>query len=810
MNHTGHEGHKGRTGAGYGMALRDAAASLVGSRWALPAALLVAFALRVYRLGDSNIWWDEGLAIWAVRKSFWGTTLWTAQDVHPPLYFWHLWPWVRLVGESEFAARFISVIWGVLTVAVVYALGKRLGGRRVGLVSALFLALARFHIWWSQEMRMYILATLAATVTLYAAVRWFEAERAHPNLRWLLGYVLGATAGLYTLYMAGLAPLVANLYALVALARTPRPRRWRTLGLWSAAQVSVLLLLVPWLALALPRMNTWSVAQPFSFRQLLSLYSILLTIGVSTDVQRYLLYALPFGLTLLAGLATLAWPRRRPEPGLPGAQAALLLTAAVASLPALVFILTRPRSLFYTPRVEARYLVLFAPAFAVFLAWSVVRLARRVPLLGGAALAACLGLTLAFVPGHYQDRYLRDEMETMARMLGAHARPEDAVLLISGNRYPEFGYYYERLVPVERRGPVLRLPRDDRFTGENITRQLEEATAGRSRFWVAIVEPGIQDPDGLALPWLDRHYERALTYPMGYNALILYDNSAAGLLVPRSRVAPQRPLHLQQSGLEIMGYDLPARECKPGDRVHLGVYYASRAPLTVEMRWLQSDGELLYSVTQEWPASGDDAGRAAVQYTAWPWCRGGHTRFELRWAAPGQAGQIISLPGPRILAPAGRPPAERVTRPLQAAFEQGITLRGFDLQPASPDGLYEVKAGTEMPLDLFWEAKGPVSEDYTVFTQLVGSAHNPKTNGPLWGQHDGPPVGALYPTSHWLPGQLILDRHALAIDPAAPPGDYELWAGLYRPGSGERLRLVGADGTPGDDHVVLGRVRVVE
>ena len=36
--------------------------------------ILLAFALRVLRLGDANIWWDEGLAIWAVRKSFLGVT----------------------------------------------------------------------------------------------------------------------------------------------------------------------------------------------------------------------------------------------------------------------------------------------------------------------------------------------------------------------------------------------------------------------------------------------------------------------------------------------------------------------------------------------------------------------------------------------------------------------------------------------------------------------------------------------------------------------------------------------------------------
>ena len=92
--------------------------------------LLLAFALRLFRLGDQNVWWDEGLAIWAVRKSFIDTTLWTAGDVHPPLFVWTLWPWVRLVGQTEFAARLITVVWGMLSAALAYALGRRLGGGR--------------------------------------------------------------------------------------------------------------------------------------------------------------------------------------------------------------------------------------------------------------------------------------------------------------------------------------------------------------------------------------------------------------------------------------------------------------------------------------------------------------------------------------------------------------------------------------------------------------------------------------------------------------------------------------------------------
>ena len=142
-------------------------------RWAaVPGAiLLVALAARLARLGDANVWWDEALAVWALRKGLVGATLWTAADVHPPLFFWTLWGWVQLVGESEFAMRLLSAGLGVLTVAAVYALGRLVAGRWAGAVGALLIAVSRFHVWWSQELRMYVLAGLLARVEARTDIR---------------------------------------------------------------------------------------------------------------------------------------------------------------------------------------------------------------------------------------------------------------------------------------------------------------------------------------------------------------------------------------------------------------------------------------------------------------------------------------------------------------------------------------------------------------------------------------------------------------------------------------------------------------
>ena len=274
--------------------------------WLGAGILLLAFALRVFRLGDANVWWDEGLAMWAVRKSFWETTRWTACDVHPPLYFWTLWPWTRLVGYSEFAARFITVMVGLLTVALLVPLGKRLGGWQLGLLAAGLLAGARFHVWWSQEMRMYALAALLHVAALLALTRWWETR----SRRAWLAYVLATTGGLYTIYLSAVMLVVHNLWvggqwvvgewaayrrrgtsqasgeragpSNSALSLVPSPQSLILTPLlpWIIAQLVILALFIPWFAFAAGCMSSWSVAEPVNYPFVLQLQATLLTLCV--------------------------------------------------------------------------------------------------------------------------------------------------------------------------------------------------------------------------------------------------------------------------------------------------------------------------------------------------------------------------------------------------------------------------------------------------------------------------------------------------------------------------------------------------
>ncbi|MCX7855829.1 MAG: glycosyltransferase family 39 protein [Anaerolineae bacterium] len=346
--------------------------------------LLVAFALRVYRLGDQNIWWDEGLAVWAVRHGLVETTLWTAADVHPPLYFWLLWPWVRLAGESEFAARYLTVLVAMLTVAAMAPLGRRLGGQAVSVAALYFLALSRFHIWWSQEMRMYALAALAATLSFYFLLRWISkpqrTQRAQRDprkslrplrsLRLDFAWIGATVAALYTIYFSALLLVVQNLYVFITgLRRTDRWALWRQ---WLLAQGAVLALWAPWLALALPRMRSWSVVQePVSPGFAFLLDGVLLTLGISTNVERYLGAVLVVVVVLLWGTAVLLSGAWRAGTRRQVTEKLWLLALGTLIPPLMVWLVTQPRMLFYTPRVEARYFLSFAPLFYAWLGWVV-------------------------------------------------------------------------------------------------------------------------------------------------------------------------------------------------------------------------------------------------------------------------------------------------------------------------------------------------------------------------------------------------------------------------------------------------------
>jgi len=216
--------------------------------------LLLAFTLRFHSLDAQSLWNDEGTSVAVAQRDLATITRDAAHDIHPPLYYWLLHGWLRLVGSGEAAVRSLSALLGVALVALIYPLGRWLGGRWLGLTAALLAALNPFQVYYSQEARMYILLALLATGMMLALIRLTE----RPSVLAFTALVLLEAAGFYSHYSFLFVALAANLgYALwLALSRR-QGTVGRRAGQWLLSQAAVALLYLPWLPVALRQIATW-------------------------------------------------------------------------------------------------------------------------------------------------------------------------------------------------------------------------------------------------------------------------------------------------------------------------------------------------------------------------------------------------------------------------------------------------------------------------------------------------------------------------------------------------------------------------
>ncbi|HRQ41359.1 MAG TPA: glycosyltransferase family 39 protein [Chloroflexota bacterium] len=203
----------------------------------LTAVLWLGFGLRLYRLDGQSLWWDEmaTVARAAIPLQEMFADLLRIRN-HMPLYFLVIRLWAML-GYGAFIMRYFSLIWGVLSLPLIYQVGRLLGSKTVGFLAMLLLAVSPFHIWYSQEARMYTFLAFTLLLAHWFLLRTFP----HPSLYNWVGYALAMLIALYTHYLAALI-LIAH-YAFFAWHYRRLRSHFRS---WLAAAGSVGLLFGLW------------------------------------------------------------------------------------------------------------------------------------------------------------------------------------------------------------------------------------------------------------------------------------------------------------------------------------------------------------------------------------------------------------------------------------------------------------------------------------------------------------------------------------------------------------------------------------
>ena len=457
--------------------------------WLIGGLLLLAFALRVYRLDYQSLWRDE---IDALRFALLPLPnllrTFTQGGWNGPLYFPLLRVWIAAAGQTEFALRFLSLLGGVLTVPLTYVLGRRIGSPRLAILGALLVTASPYLVWYSQEAKMYALLTTGVLLSWYLYLRALE-ERGWGI--WI-GYVVTTSLCMYLhLLVVILIPTQVALFVL-------RWGRYRDrMRPWLGAMAALVLPYLPFARWEIPLLlSDFQTGHPFY-----PLSQILVTLlqGFSLGVTAHptLRIFLPFpqgpsGLFLYEGFIVILFL----------VLAGLFLYRDRQSLQLLLCWLLLPPVIVYlislrVPLFSARYLIWTIPSFLLLLGVGLIAVREQ----SRVVFVLCLvGLLLIDTSALFTQSYtpIKADFRRAAAYVRTHRQADEPILfLIPYIRYT-FEYYYG---PAD---PWIGAPHtNDGLNPEEVDKQLREVTGNTEDVWLVVSEPELWDGRGLVGQWLE-------------------------------------------------------------------------------------------------------------------------------------------------------------------------------------------------------------------------------------------------------------------------------------------------------------------
>ncbi len=378
---------------------------------------------RLYLLTARAIWHDEAFGYFLIKNTWPEMFRKAALDVHPPLYYIILKIWHYFTGDSLFALRFLSLIFGVFTVVFVYLFLQELFKNKIlSLFGGLLVAISPFQIEYSHEARMYTLGTFLIIFSSWYLWRILSKEKKITS--WILYGILVAFQA-YTHYYLFFS--IAAQFCFIFLFLVRKKRAKELIYPFIALLISILLYL-PWLkaflsqfkqvqeAFWVPKMTIWSV--PASFWRIL--------VGGTTDLS-HVGQVILFLFVIFISLFLLFRKKNN---------LANYFVVLSFWIPLFLSILLSLRTSLFLER----YLV-FAGIFylLIFILFS-LSFSRKITL---AISFMLLALCLYYFFANYQTLRIKEKpgMKQAVILVNENAKDEDYIIVGSSFVYFTFGYY---------------------------------------------------------------------------------------------------------------------------------------------------------------------------------------------------------------------------------------------------------------------------------------------------------------------------------------------------------------------------------
>jgi 4-amino-4-deoxy-L-arabinose transferase-like glycosyltransferase len=202
--------------------------------------LCVAAVLRFVNLGQLSFWYDEVVPMRLARAGSPAEMidlLFKIEATRAPLHPLLLEAWVAIFGQSELAGRSLSAVFGVLTVLVIFDLGRKLFDNGTGLWAAWFSAISPLLVFYSREAKMY------SWLVLLSCLAWRQLVALHDRSP-------AVSIAVYVMISAALAytqPL--GLFMVATLASAGWLWRRSLFGgvrRWLLTQIAIAAIVIPW------------------------------------------------------------------------------------------------------------------------------------------------------------------------------------------------------------------------------------------------------------------------------------------------------------------------------------------------------------------------------------------------------------------------------------------------------------------------------------------------------------------------------------------------------------------------------------
>jgi uncharacterized membrane protein len=434
---------------------------------------IVGLILRFFNLGYNSLWLDEAstntFAVMSI-PGIWQATM--GGEFNPPLFYWieHC---MLVFGNNEFVLRFVPAIFGVLTIPLVYYVGKEFMDRNVGIIAAAAAAFSPFLIFYSQEARAY---SMMFFFVAFSMVFYFRALKENGIKDWALFGLLSALAfwsHFYALVIIGALVLYALVDQILKYAKDIKKIVPMVIG-WAVFAIVCLPLILITIQLFSSRTST---APSFGVQGFGLIIATFQQIAGFSDIAMYLLLIL-----FIIGIVQ-----------------AFVLDKKKGIFLVLLTILTFAISYllsFKMPMVP-RYLIFFSIIFFIGIAVSyksVLKIANtRWVVYGFMALFIVLS---APVLADYYSNFSKDDWRGFSTQLQQATNPGDFVVVVPGYVSQPLDYYYSHAAD--------QTVESGAYTAKDLD-AIYLKKANNTIYYVVTGDIASANPEGDALAWLKEH-----------------------------------------------------------------------------------------------------------------------------------------------------------------------------------------------------------------------------------------------------------------------------------------------------------------